>query len=255
MTSPETRAATGTAVQQTAWGASAPAPATLLEESWRDFVFAEVWSRPSLDDRAKALVAIAGAASSHAPDDLLDGYVRGALAGSVLGLAELREAALQVAVYTGWSQGLLLDRAVSRVAAELRLPAAETPPLGGNWADHAARLAAGSASFEAVAAMPATPAFSPYVDAGVLSFVMAELWTRPGLDQRSRRWLTLTCVAHSGAATPIETHVTSAIRSGNCSYDELMEFALLFAVQAGWPRGSVLQSVIMAVGRKLKGEG
>lgn len=255
MTSPETRAAAGAANQQAALGATSPAPATLLEESWRDFVFAEVWNRPALDDRAKALVAIAGAASSNAPDDLIDGYARGALAGGVLTLAELREAALQVAVYTGWSQGLLLDRSASRVAADLGLPPVKTPPLAVDWADHAARIAAGSASFEAVAAMPATPAFSPYVDAGVLSFVMAELWTRPGLDQRSRRWLTLTCVAHSGAAVPIETHVTSAIRSGNCSYDELMEFALLFSVQAGWPRGSVLQSVIMAVGKKLRGEG
>lgn len=254
MTKPADRAATGTATQAAARGAPAPAPQTLLEESWRDFVFAEVWSRPALDDRAKALIALAGAANTNAAADLIDGYVRGALQGGVLSLTELREAALQVAVYTGWSQGTVLDRSITRVATALGLPPAATEPFARDWQDRAERMATGAQSFEVVAAMPATPPFSPYTDAGVLAFVMAELWTRPALDQRSRRWLTLTCVAQSGAAMPIETHVTSAIRSGNCSYDELMEFALLFSIHGGWPRGSVLHSVIMTVGRKLAAE-
>ena len=47
---------------------------------------------------------------------MLDGYVRGALKLGELTLAELREAALHLAVYAGWSRGVALDTAVTRVA-------------------------------------------------------------------------------------------------------------------------------------------
>jgi 4-carboxymuconolactone decarboxylase len=50
---PTTRSALGLATQAKAIGAPAPDPTTPLEASWRDFVFAEVWSRPGLDRRAR----------------------------------------------------------------------------------------------------------------------------------------------------------------------------------------------------------
>lgn len=248
LSSPDERSATGAALQAELLGAAAPAPSTLFEQSWRDFVFAEVWHRPGLDRRARYLVAIAGAATD--PCEMLDTYVRGALASGELSVAELREAALQVAVYAGWSRGAELDRAVTRVAAALGLACAPVPPLAAGQ-DAAARLAAGAAAFREVTTFDAPPPFSPYLDAGVLKFVFAEVWSRPGLDQRSRRWLTLSCVANSAAATPVRTHVHSAMASGNCTAEELLEFVLQYSVHAGWPKGALLQGAVIEMAKKV----
>jgi 4-carboxymuconolactone decarboxylase len=126
---PAQRSARGLAIQAEVTGQPAPAPTTLLEESWRDFVFAEVWSRPELDRRARYLISLASAAMCNGQAGYLDGYVRGALASGTLSLAELREGALHLAVYGGWSRGAELDRAATRVAAELGLPPAQTAPI------------------------------------------------------------------------------------------------------------------------------
>jgi 4-carboxymuconolactone decarboxylase len=136
---PAQRSARGLAIQAEVTGQPAPAPATLLEESWRDFVFAEVWSRPGLDRRARYLISLASAAMCNGQAGYLDGYVRGALASGTLSLAELREGALHLAVYGGWSRGAELDRVTTGVAVELGLPPAQTAPLRADPWDPAER--------------------------------------------------------------------------------------------------------------------
>jgi 4-carboxymuconolactone decarboxylase len=138
---PAERTARGLAVQADVTAAPAPQPSTLLEESWRDFIFAEIWTRPGLDRRSRYLIAMASAASSNGPTAALDNYVRGALANQELTLGELREAALHLAVYGGWSRGGALDAAVSRIQAELGLAPAELAPIRGEPWDPGERLA------------------------------------------------------------------------------------------------------------------
>src|ERR1700761_3588935 len=99
------RSARGVAIAGEITGKPLPAPATPYQESLRDFVWAEVWSRPGLDRRARFLIALAGAAVAGADPTTLDNYVRGALTTKDLSLPELREAALHLSVYTGWSRG------------------------------------------------------------------------------------------------------------------------------------------------------
>src|SRR3546814_5854842 len=43
-------------------GTPAPEPRTLFEASWRDYVYAEVWSRQGLDRRSRLVISIASAA-------------------------------------------------------------------------------------------------------------------------------------------------------------------------------------------------
>ena len=219
-------------------------PATLFESSWRDFVYAEVWSRPGLDRRARYLVAIAGAACAGEPARL-DAYVRGALENRQLTPVELRESALQVAVYAGWSAGALLDECVTRVFGALGLPDPGCEPIRAERSDPAARIAEARAVFERVACTPSPPPFTPYLEAGVLHFVFGELWPRTGLDSRARRWLTLTCVGHGGAERPLRSHCYSALASGDVTREELLECVLQFAIHAGWPKGAVMQGVIL----------
>jgi len=231
---------------------SAPAgPRTLLEESWRDFVYAEIWSRPELDRRARYLISIAGAASSSGPVDALDGYVHGALSSGEIALGELREAALHIAVYAGWQRGAELDAAVTRAADRLGLEPVQLDPIRASPWDADERIATGIAEFDKVMTFPGPPPVVPYFEVGIDGFVFAEMWCRPGLDQRSRRWLTLVGVCDSAAETPIASHIHAAMASGNCRSDELHEFVLQYAVHAGWPKASVVQGAVFAMAKKV----
>lgn len=241
---PAERTARGIAIQQHLAGTELQAADTLLQHSWRDFIFAEIWSRPTLDVRARFLISMASAASSNGPCVELDNYVRGALKTQVLSLSELREAALHIAVYAGWSKGGNLDASITRAADELHLSPADVPPIRSEPWDAKERIQSGIDEFDTVMGFPGPPPVTPYFEAGIDNFVFAEMWKRPGLDQRSRRWITLVGVSDSCAVTPIKTHFYAALSSGNCQAEELQEFVLQYAVHAGWPKASVIQAAV-----------
>jgi 4-carboxymuconolactone decarboxylase len=248
---PRERADRGTAIGDQVRGHPGPAPTTPLEESWRDFVFAEVWNRPGLDRRARYLIAIAGSVISVQIDSILDGFVQGALKSGELSVAELREAALHLAVYTGWGRGQRLDLALYRAAQALGLPPADCPPIRAEAWDPEVRTAEGMAEFTNVMTFPGGPSASPFLEA-INNFVFGEMWCRPGLDQRSRRWLTLVGVCESAAEVPFKSHIHSAMQSGNCTPDELQEFVLQYGILAGWPKASVIQGVVWEMIKKFE---
>src|ERR1700760_3869625 len=74
--------------------------------------------------------------------------------------------------------------------------------------------------------------------ATLLDFVFAEVWERPGLSRRDRRFVTLPCVAAADAEGPLRDHVYAALNSGDISIDEIRETVLHFAVYSGWPKAS-----------------
>lgn len=226
-------------------------PRTLLQASWRDYIFSEIWTRPGLDRRSRFLISISGAACEGGRPDVLDGYIRGALTLKEFTLPELREAALHLAVYAGWSRGAAMDAAIARVAADLKLTDAPFEPIRPTAWDPEQRLAEGAKNFTSVMIFPAPPPAVPYFAAGILNFVFAEMWMRPELDQRARRWVTLVGVADSSSTTPIRTHIYAAMASGNATLPEMHEFVLQYAVHGGWPRASVLQAVVFEMGERV----
>jgi 4-carboxymuconolactone decarboxylase len=244
MLDPKDRIATGLATEAESTGRAAKQPATLLEESWRDFIWAEVWTRPGLPRRARYLVAMATAATCNLEDSQIDDFVRGALVNEELTLAELREAALHLSVYSGWGNGGKLDRAISRVAEELDLPPAEVPAICPEPWDPQVRNDRGHAEFDKVMTFPPGPPKTPYLE-GINNFVFGEMWCRRTLDEPSRRWITLVGVCESGAEIPIRSHIHAAMASGNCKPDEMLEFVLQYGTHAGWPKASRMQAVIL----------
>lgn len=241
---PKDRSDRGLATEATMTGRDPRQPETLLEESWRDFIWAEVWTRPGLPPRPRFLVAMATAAICGLEENQLDDFVRGALTGGHLSLGELREAALHLAVYSGWGNGGKLDRAISRVAAELDLPPADLPPLvPGPW-EPQARNDRGHAAFDKVMLFPPGPPATPFL-VGINNFVFGEMWWREGLDEPSRRWITLVGVCESAAEIPIRSHIHAAIASGNCQPDEMLEFVLQYGTHAGWPKASRINGVVL----------
>jgi 4-carboxymuconolactone decarboxylase len=79
---------------------------------------------------------------------------------------------------------------------------------------------------------------SPTISSGLIDFVFAEVWSRPGLSRRDRRFVTLACVAAADAVEPLEQHVYAALNSGDITITEMRETVLHFAVYAGWPKAS-----------------
>lgn len=249
---PKARSERGVQQQAQLLAAPAPEPATLFESSWRDYIFAEVWTRPGLDLRSRYLISICSAASADTSAAILDGYVRGALASGILSLPELREAALHFAIYGGWSRGAIVDQATTRAAAGLGLPAADYAPIRAEAWDPQVRLAEGAKGFRNVMTFDGPPPAVAYFESGILNFVFGEVWEREGLDQRSRRWITLVGVADSSADVPIRTHVYGAMASGNASFEEMNEFVLQYAIHSGWPRASFVQGAVFEMAEKVK---
>jgi 4-carboxymuconolactone decarboxylase len=93
------------------------------------------------------------------------------------------------------------------------------------------------------------------ISQAMIDFNSAEVWSRPGLAFRDRRWISLTCAAIAAQPKPIQSHVRSAILSGDITPDELREFALHFAVYAGWPLASFVSGTINEVVKELAASG
>jgi len=71
--------------------------------------------------------------------------------------------------------------------------------------------------------VPAVGRTTPYTTAGILNFVFGEVWQRDGLSIRDRRLITLACVGLDDTINPIRSHVFSALKSGDITFDEMRE--------------------------------
>jgi 4-carboxymuconolactone decarboxylase len=88
------------------------------------------------------------------------------------------------------------------------------------------------------------PGAATPLEVATRDFVFGQVWSRPGLSRRDRRWVTLTCVAAADAPGPIDDHVYAALNSGDIELPAMLEFVLHFAVYCGWPKASHLEMVI-----------
>ncbi len=105
----------------------------------------------------------------------------------------------------------------------------------------AERTETGRRRYREVMVSDAPPPLTPYLDKGVVDAVFAELWDRPLLSRRDRRFITLACVAAAAVDEPVQQHVYAALASGDISREEFCEVVLHFAYYAGWPRASALE--------------
>lgn len=102
----------------------------------------------------------------------------------------------------------------------------------------------GRAAFTAVLGFPAPMQPSTPLMEAAQDFVFAEVWDRPGLDRRSRRWITLACVCAARSPIAIRAYAQAAIASGDITMAELREFALQFAVFQGFPKAVEFETIL-----------
>jgi 4-carboxymuconolactone decarboxylase len=108
------------------------------------------------------------------------------------------------------------------------------------------RWARGAAMFTDVTGIPAPNRGDDYVADVVIDQVFAEIWSRPGLTRKERRWIAITCACMTGAPFAMETHLAAALRTGDITIEELQEFVIQFAVYAGHPKATAARAALDA---------
>jgi 4-carboxymuconolactone decarboxylase len=106
------------------------------------------------------------------------------------------------------------------------------------------RKALGQRTFAEVMTFEPPADASPVMSHGLIDFVFAEIWTRPGLSRRDRRFVTIPCVAAADAEGSIVDHVYAALNSGDVTITEMRELVLHSAVYSGWPKASRLNGIV-----------
>ncbi len=81
--------------------------------------------------------------------------------------------------------------------------------------------------------------------------VFGEIWTRPGLTRKERRWISITSVAAAGAEAALRIHVSSALQSGDITLDELREAVAHFAVYQGFPKATTFHLAVEEAASRL----
>jgi 4-carboxymuconolactone decarboxylase len=77
-------------------------------------------------------------------------------------------------------------------------------------------------------------------------YAWGDVWTRPGLDRRSRSMITLAALTALGAENEIAMHVRAGLRNG-LTREEIGEVLLHTAVYAGLPRANAAFAIAQRV--------
>ena len=80
----------------------------------------------------------------------------------------------------------------------------------------------------------------------ITRYAWGEIWTRPGLDRRTRSCITLTALVALGRLDELEIHVRAALRNG-LSEDEIRGVLLYSAIYCGVPAANAVFAVAQRV--------
>ena len=87
----------------------------------------------------------------------------------------------------------------------------------------------------------------------ITRYAWGEIWTRPGLDRKTRSLLTIAILAALGRSEELRLHVR-ATRNTGATRDEVREVLLQVAVYAGVPAGNAAFAHAARVYRELDDE-
>ena len=96
------------------------------------------------------------------------------------------------------------------------------------------------------AAARATSDFTREFQDLITRYAWGEIWTRPGLDRRTRSCITLTALVASGQLEELALHVRAALRNG-LTEDEIKEVLLQCAIYCGVPAANAAFAVAQRV--------
>jgi 4-carboxymuconolactone decarboxylase len=216
-----------------------------------EFAHGEIWNRPALSIRDRELATLAmliaggNAASAiryHAAACLRTGWTR----------AETTEVLIQLTAYAGWPLALAAVAPMAEAFAAARMPAdpadpaavaalaASAPPSPTDEARYTHGVEAmgkiSRASGEAV--VNGFKDIAPDLGRYIMEFAYGEVFSRPGLDLKTRELATVAALTVRGStadATPLRVHVAGALNTG-ATRTEIIEAILHMIPYAGFPR-------------------
>jgi 4-carboxymuconolactone decarboxylase len=92
------------------------------------------------------------------------------------------------------------------------------------------------------AAVERTTGFTADFQDLITRYAWGEVWTRPGMDRRTRSCITLTALVALGRLEELEMHVRAALRNG-LTADEVKEVLLHSAIYCGVPAANAAFAV------------
>jgi 4-carboxymuconolactone decarboxylase len=92
------------------------------------------------------------------------------------------------------------------------------------------------------AAVERTTGFTADFQDLITRYAWGEIWTRPGLDRRTRSCITLTALVALGRLEELEMHVHAALRNG-LTADDIKEVLLQSAIYCGVPAANAAFAV------------
>ena len=96
------------------------------------------------------------------------------------------------------------------------------------------------------AAVERTSDFTAEFQDLITRYAWGEIWTRPGLDRRTRSAITLTALVARGQFDELAMHIRAALRNG-LSTDEIKEVLLQSAIYCGVPAANSAFAVAQRV--------
>jgi 4-carboxymuconolactone decarboxylase len=91
-----------------------------------------------------------------------------------------------------------------------------------------------------------TPLTADFQDL-ITRYAWGEIWTRPGLDQRTRRILVLGTLIALGRFEEFRMHARAALSEGGVSQDDLKEVVLQQAIYCGVPAANTAFEVLREI--------
>jgi len=88
----------------------------------------------------------------------------------------------------------------------------------------------------------------------ITEYAWGTVWTRPGLDRRTRSLITITALVAGGHHDELALHVRAALRNG-ASVGEIKETLLQSAVYCGVPSANTAFRIAQETLDQLEGEG
>jgi 4-carboxymuconolactone decarboxylase len=82
----------------------------------------------------------------------------------------------------------------------------------------------------------------------ITRYAWGEIWTRPGLDLRTRRILVLGTLVALGRFDEFRMHARAALNEGGFSEDDLKEIVLQQAIYCGVPAANTAFEVLRTLG-------
>ena len=96
------------------------------------------------------------------------------------------------------------------------------------------------------AAIAATTEFTADFQDLITRYAWGEIWSRPGLDRKTRSCITLTALVAGGHVHELAMHIRAALRNG-LTPDEIKEVLLQTAVYCGVPAANAAFAVAQEV--------